>query len=174
MGVKEDALEVEQEDKGSFYVSMVIRNRLNNFRWELITVYGPANHAMSSDFISELSRKCLTTDLPLVIGGDFNMIREAADKSNGSADNRLMENFNFFIDLHQLREIKKSGSKYTWTNKQDNPILSNIDRILVSTDWEKHHPLSFAWCKTRVGSDHWPLLLDSGEHIMKRQKYFFF
>lgn len=113
VGVKEDILEVEQEDKGVFYVSLVIRNRLTNVRWELITVYGPANHSLSADFISELSRKCLTTDLPLIIGGDFNMIREVEDKSNGTADRKLMEKFNFFIDLHQLREIKKSGSKYT-------------------------------------------------------------
>lgn len=104
----------------------------------------------------------------------FNIIREVADKSNCITDKRLMEKFNYFIDLHQLREIKKCGSKCTWTNKQTNPILSNIDRILESTEWENQYPRSSAWCKLRVGSDHWSLFLDSGEHIKKRQKYFFF
>jgi hypothetical protein len=52
--------------------------------------------------------------------------------------------------------------------------MVTLDRILVSTKWEDKHPLYFAWNKTRVGSDHWPIFLDSGENSMKRQKHFFF
>jgi hypothetical protein len=36
------------------------------------------------------------------------------------------------------------------------------------------HTLCFAWSKTRVGSDHWPNLLDSGDDQRKNQKFFFF
>jgi hypothetical protein len=49
-----------------------------------------------------------------------------------------------------------------------------LDRILVSTEWEQKHPLCFAWSKTRVGSDHWPIFLDSGANSEKRQKPFYF
>jgi hypothetical protein len=56
-------------------VTMVLRHRTSNFRWELITMYGPAQHDRSQDFISELSWKCIYSNLPMVIGGDFNMIR---------------------------------------------------------------------------------------------------
>jgi hypothetical protein len=38
-----------------------------------------------------------------------------------------------FIDLHQLQEIKRSGSRFTWTNKQIKPVMVNLDIILVST-----------------------------------------
>jgi hypothetical protein len=44
MGVKDDLLEVEETEVGEFYASMVLRHRLQNFRWELLTVYGPAQH----------------------------------------------------------------------------------------------------------------------------------
>jgi hypothetical protein len=44
MGVKDGGLEVEDTEVGEFYSSMVLRNKVSNFRWELITVYGPANH----------------------------------------------------------------------------------------------------------------------------------
>jgi hypothetical protein len=75
MGVKEDILEVEGSEVGEFYVSMVLRHRLNNFRWEMLTVYEPTQHSQSMVFITELSRKCTLTSLPMVIGGDFNLIR---------------------------------------------------------------------------------------------------
>jgi hypothetical protein len=42
MGVKDDLLEVEETEVGGFFVCMALRNRLQNFRWELLTVYGPA------------------------------------------------------------------------------------------------------------------------------------
>jgi hypothetical protein len=51
--------------------------------WEMLTVYGPAQHSQSMDFIIELSRKCMMTSLPMVIGGDFNLIRSVKDKDLG-------------------------------------------------------------------------------------------
>jgi hypothetical protein len=54
---------------------MGLRNRVTNFRWELITVYGPANHDRSVEFIAKLSRKCLCATLPMVFDGDFNLVR---------------------------------------------------------------------------------------------------
>jgi hypothetical protein len=32
----------------------VLRNRITNLKWELITVYGPTQHDLSPDFITEL------------------------------------------------------------------------------------------------------------------------
>jgi hypothetical protein len=102
MGVGETYLEIEESEVGEYYVSMVLRNRLTNLWWELITVYGPAHHDASGDFIAELSRKCMFSNLPMVLGGDFNLIRHASDKNKGSINQRLMDKFNIFIDLHQL------------------------------------------------------------------------
>jgi hypothetical protein len=102
---------------GEFYVSMVLRHRTSNFRWELITMYGPAQHERSQDFISELSRKCIYSNLPLVISGDFNMIRQANEKNTNNIYQSLMDKFNMFIDLHQLQELTRSGPRNTWLNK---------------------------------------------------------
>jgi hypothetical protein len=68
MGIKEDSIEVEESEIGEYYVSMVLRKRTNNFRWELINVYGPARHDKTIEFIAELLRKCLYATLPLVLG----------------------------------------------------------------------------------------------------------
>jgi hypothetical protein len=36
--------------------------------------------------------------------------------------------------------------------------------IFMSTEWEAKHPRCFAWSKTRVGTDHWPMFIDSGKN----------
>jgi hypothetical protein len=174
MGFKTNLFEMEDFEVGEFYVSMMLWHRTRNFRWEMLTVYGPAHHDLSASFISELCRKCMYPTLPLVRGGDLNLIRTASNKNNCNVNPGLMNMFNMFIDLHQLQEIRRSGSKYTWTNKQVNPVMENLDRILVSTEWEHKHPLCFAWSKTRVGSNHWPIFLDSGENSMSSQRVFTF
>jgi hypothetical protein len=65
--IRDETLEVEETDVGDYFISMVLGNKLSNFRWELITGFGPAQHTLSSDFISELSRKCMTSTLPLFL-----------------------------------------------------------------------------------------------------------
>jgi hypothetical protein len=105
--------------------------------------------------------------------GDFNLIRSAKDKNNSNINQMLMDKINLCIDLHQLKEIR-SGSKYIWTNKQLNLVMVNLDRILMSTEWETSHPLCYAWSNGRVGSDHWPIFLDSGEKFVGQTKHFYF
>jgi hypothetical protein len=158
---------MEDHEVGEYYTSMVLRNRLTNLRCELITVYGPALPDLAKDFITELSRKCLFATLPLVIGRDFNLIRQGSDKNNGNVNQGLINKFNMFIGLHQLQEIRRSDPRYTWTNKRTNHVMVTLDRILVTTEWESKHPLCFTWSKTRVGSNHWPIFLDSGESSEK-------
>jgi hypothetical protein len=102
VGIKEETYELEESELGEYFISMVLRSRLSNVRWELITVYGPAQYNSSADFISELSRKCMRATLPLLLGGDFNLIRFVEDKNNNNLDQTLMDKFNMFIDLHQL------------------------------------------------------------------------
>jgi hypothetical protein len=68
LGVKLDNFEVEDSKIGEYFVSMVLRNRLTNFRWELVSVYGLAQHEATAEFISNLSRKCLYTTLPILLG----------------------------------------------------------------------------------------------------------
>jgi hypothetical protein len=44
----------------------------------------------------------------------------------------MMDMFNNFIGDHCLREVIRAGPRYTWTNKQDDPIMVNLDRFLVA------------------------------------------
>lgn len=174
MGVKVDCLEIEGTEILEFCVVLTIRNRFTNYKFMITTVYGPAHNDLSEAFLHELDRVYDREPLPMVLGGDFNLIRESREKSSDNYDTRLMGLFNEFIGKNHLRELSRAGPRYTWTNKQGCPVLAKLDRILVSTEWEDHFPLCLAWSLVRVGSDHAPIILDTGEQGPPRPKYFYF
>jgi hypothetical protein len=73
-----------------------------------------------------------------------------------------------------LREISRVGSRYTWTNRQLDPIRYVLDRVFVSPGWETMFPLSSLTAITRIGSNHNPLVLCSGEGSIRLPPRFFF
>jgi hypothetical protein len=92
--------------RGIFFVSVLLRNKKDGFKWEVIVVYGPANHEKSEKFLEELQTKCEKTNVPMVLGGDFNLIRCQMDKNNRNVNWRLVKNCNDFIAEQQLQELK--------------------------------------------------------------------
>jgi len=125
-------------------------------------------------FLAELDSICSTSSLPCLIGGDFNLIRSTEEKSSDLYNFSLMNSFNDWIGKFQLIEVKRSGAKFTWTNKQRVPVMVKLDRYLMTSSWEEKFPLCSAWSLPRVGSDHWPIILDSGETNTTKTRYFFF
>lgn len=69
MGVKIDKFEVEQEEVSGSFIGMLVRNRMTNFRFWVINVYGPAQHEFLADFISDITSFCEKESLPLILGG---------------------------------------------------------------------------------------------------------
>lgn len=157
VGINSDLFEIEQSMMLQYSIWVLVRNRTTNFRFWVVDIYGPAQHELSADFISEISEVCSKEELPFVMGGYFNLIRNNRKRNKGQGAQSLMDMFNSFIGRFQLREILISGSKFTWSNKQKDPTLIKLDRILVSDGWENNFPTCFAWSKARVGSDHLPL-----------------
>jgi endonuclease/exonuclease/phosphatase (EEP) superfamily protein YafD len=137
-------------------------------------IYGPADHSRTEEFLSELEREVLACQLPIVVGGDFNLIREVQDKNNSNLNWPRIHRFNDVIAAMSLREVSRAGARYTWTNKQLNPVRSVLDRVFMSPAWEAFFPLCSLTAITRIGSDHTPLLLNSGEGEVCRQTRFMF
>lgn len=96
-GVKGDSLEVENSEILSYCIKVVIRDRKSNFQWSTITMYGPANHQFSDKFLEELSMICDKEVVPVIIGGDFNLIRSESEKNSPHFDWRYMDSFDSFI-----------------------------------------------------------------------------
>ena len=74
-----------------------------------------------------------------------------------------MQLFNDCIAELGLRELERTGARFTWTNHQVDLIQSVLDRVLVSSEWELCCPLASLRAITRIGSDHVPLLLSTAD-----------
>jgi exonuclease III len=83
LGVKLESFEIEQVEVAGYFIGCLIRNRLTNFRFKILNVYGPAQHELSMEFILDLSNFCSKESLPILMGGDFNLIRSHKDRNKG-------------------------------------------------------------------------------------------
>ena len=73
-------------DEGDFYVKFHLCNRADKFKWALVLVYGPAQNENKDKFLAELVNMCSRETLPILIGGDFNILRSPNEKSNSNFD----------------------------------------------------------------------------------------
>lgn len=110
----------------------------------------------------------------MVIGGDFNLSRSPADKSNGRIVQKYADGFNDWVNRWGLIELNPYNRKFTWANNQKNLVQAKPDRIFVSTEWETVFPLANVACLAKEVSDHTPLLLDLGENLSRGKKKFRF
>ncbi|XP_040258049.1 uncharacterized protein [Aegilops tauschii subsp. strangulata] len=94
LGMKDATFEVGSMDRGSHFVSMDVSEHDMNFMWEIIVVYSPADHSRSTSFLAELHAKITSATLPVVVGGDFNLLRSAEEKSNSRVDFAEIRRFN--------------------------------------------------------------------------------
>jgi mannosylglycoprotein endo-beta-mannosidase len=84
-----------------------------------------------------------------------------------------MNLFNDFIAHHHLKELRRHGSRFTWTNKQQVPVMCVLDRVLVSTEWEMLFPMAVIQVETRIGSDHSPMLVTDGSQNIRKSNRFY-
>jgi hypothetical protein len=76
----------------------------DGFQWMLFNIYGPAHDERKRDILEEIQIKVLSSDLPLLLGGDFNMVRKT-EKSSGNADIHMMGAFNEMINLTAFKRV---------------------------------------------------------------------
>lgn len=76
LGVNKEMYEVISFSRGEFFLGAEVMQRNNNFKWDLIVVYGPADHARSYDFLRDFFSKISNSPIPVVAGGggDFNLL----------------------------------------------------------------------------------------------------
>jgi exonuclease III len=147
---------------GDFCVKFHLKIKRDNFEWALVAVYGAAQDRHKPAFLAELVRICENETLPLMVGGDFNIIRRKEEKNNDNFYARWPFIFNAINESLDLREIALSGRQFTWANRCTVPTYEKLDRILVRVEMEQKFPLLSVHALTRSGSDHTPLLLNFG------------
>jgi hypothetical protein len=172
VGINADLLEVLAWEIKTFSVSAVVKKRRNDYICRITTVYGSAYEDKKQEFISELHELFLNWEGPALIGGDFNLVRFLEDKNNGNIDFKWANKFKAWIEMWALMEIGVTGRNYTWGNNQENPVMCKLDRIFCSTSFDSGFPLASARVLSRSGSDHTPLVWDSGESRIPKKGSF--
>jgi hypothetical protein len=107
----------------------------------------------------------------MLVGGDFNIIRRPHEKNKDNFNAHWPFVFNAIIESLNLREIVLPGRQFTWASQCDSPTFEKLDRVLASVEWEQKFPLVRAL--SRTGSDHTPLLINSGEQAHLGNKHSF-
>jgi hypothetical protein len=162
VGINASTLQVNNVVQGNHCVNLNLKNKANGFEWALILVYGAAQEEHIHHFLAELAKIYEDETLPMIVGGDFNILRRKEDKNNKKINTHWPFVFNAIIENLDLRELALSGRQFTWANRRPIPTYEKLDRVLGSVEWEQKFPLVSVRDLTRAGSDHTPLLLDSG------------
>jgi len=136
VGANSDVFTITVLEILKFSTSVMLTNKKNNFSWKLIVIYGPAYEDRKVEFLDELQHIMNSWKGPLLIGGDFNLVRFISDKSNRQINHRWAALFNNWISKWGLIELSAANKKFAWTNNQKYRILAKVDRIFVSTSWE--------------------------------------
>ena len=84
IGTKHDVFDFVAFDHGVFWASTVVFHRLLNVLLEVMVVYGPVDHSLSPLFLDEITTKIESCNIPLLVGGDFNLLRSPLDKNEGN------------------------------------------------------------------------------------------
>ena len=82
IGINSVTLAVQKIVAADFCVKLHMKSKADGFVWALVAVYGAAQQEFKSNFLSELVRICDSETLPILVGGDFNLIRRQDEKKN--------------------------------------------------------------------------------------------
>jgi hypothetical protein len=75
VGINADTIEVDKVVVGDRCVKFYVTSKCDKFKWVMVPVYGAAQDEHKPAFLSELVRICEDEPLPMIVGGDFNIIR---------------------------------------------------------------------------------------------------
>jgi hypothetical protein len=81
-GIKKENFDIIKVIEHEFAVEAEVWDKKVKISLRLITIYGPAHEERRDQFLRELSTICAKNDLPMIVGGDFNILRYSNEKKN--------------------------------------------------------------------------------------------
>lgn len=81
MGVRKEFYDVGAFHQGDFMLQMNLWDKTNKVKWNLLVVYGTAQEEFKLSFLTELSAFCSKSKEPILVGGDFNIIRYSNERN---------------------------------------------------------------------------------------------
>lgn len=104
VGVLSERFDVGSFKQGKFMLQLNLWDKVFKTKWNLLVVYGAAQDDKKLLFLAELSHFCASNSNPMIVGGDFNIIRYSNEKSSLDGVHRHTPLFNALIHFYELRE----------------------------------------------------------------------
>lgn len=82
-----------------------VKDKRDGFVWQFVAVYGTTYMELKLEFIGELHDVMSGISYPVILGGDFNLVRAVIAKNNGVVNHQLVYLFNDWINKWALMEI---------------------------------------------------------------------
>jgi exonuclease III len=153
--------------QNNYAQSMEFTSNLSACSWIITNVYAPCTHHGKIDFLNWLHNISMPPDKLWLLVGDFNLIRRPENRNRIGGDINLMLKFNEAISNLDLIEIPLHGLTYTWSNRQQEPLLQRLDWFFISQEWSTVFQDSYAKTMSRDISDHVPCLVSFKSKIPK-------
>jgi exonuclease III len=141
--------------------------KLTEEHWILTNIYAPCSAEGKASFLDWFQNIEISEDSKWLILGDFNLIRSPANRNKPGGNISEMFAFNEAISKLGLVEIPLKGCKFTWTNKQFDPLLERLDWFFTSCAWANSFPNTWASALSRDTSDHTPCLISAVTSVPK-------
>ncbi|KAL5798070.1 hypothetical protein ACOSQ2_002890 [Xanthoceras sorbifolium] len=132
--------------------------------WRFTSFYGDPNATCRSHSWSLLRRLAGLSNLPWLVGGDFNEILRWEEKSGGLfRSHKAVSLFRGATDDCNLVDVGFRGHDFTWSNKQlgANLIQERLDKYLCSMSWRSLFPIAVNVHLNWGGSDHKPIMMEN-------------
>lgn len=113
IGADKDGVEIIDYKKGRFTQCLSVKSKEDGFSWGIINVYGLVQVDLKPEFLRELMEIILSLEIPIIVGGDFNLVRNSSEKYTDNVNSSLVNLFNQFASDTGLREIHRHGGTYT-------------------------------------------------------------
>lgn len=115
----------------------------------------------------------MSPEIDWIVVGDFNLIRRPEDRNKEGADVNEMFLFNEAINRLDLIELPLHGSRFTWTNKQFEPLLERLDWFFTSNSWTLKYLNTLVRTLVMETSDNWPCVIEIDTKIPRARVFRF-
>ncbi|KAL4278976.1 hypothetical protein GQ457_03G033020 [Hibiscus cannabinus] len=165
---------IESQTCGSRFIMLIGRIGKCKIRCGLVNVYAPNDMRERRMFFEHLTNVIEISDVPVIIGGDFNTVKSSEEKLGGEANFQATNDFLEFIQKNNLVDLPLAGSKYTWFRGGSNVSANRLDRFLISPEIFASHPSFIQVAMPRSLSDHNPILLSEESSVRLPWPFKFF
>ncbi|XP_074271392.1 uncharacterized protein LOC141595329 [Silene latifolia] len=146
-------------------------------RFYFTVVYGFNEEASRRQLWSELQHIKDHILLPWCICGDFNVVLNFSETLGNPVTGEEIADFRQCVDYCDIMDIQAQGAFFTWNNKQDpsTRVFSRLDRCMVTEDWMRLYPDSYAYFMNEGLFDHSPIVCYRRKDAQPRKapfKYF--